>query len=224
MPARDSHAASRETRLQKISDLVQTIQVNETKKILEAELCSRPLTSLLHNVKRESRHLEELEGLLFEHQAAVQRDIAHLHNSVQPIFRSPTEVLARIGEIVASFSDGTIISSPVPSYVHLHLSKSFLSLNLVCRRFRQIATETPRCWTEVVILITDEFVTTAPLLEEHLRRSKACPFTITIYMCAPDEKNSSFGELTELFGTYTGNILAFEVSDLLMTHRTTDSI
>ncbi|KAF8308614.1 hypothetical protein DL93DRAFT_2170952 [Clavulina sp. PMI_390] len=175
---------SRGVRVQKITSLVQRIQTEDTNRKIALEHSPPPVNSMLYAAKRESRRLDDLETLLLEQQAAIERDIARSHNSMQPIFRLPTEVLAQIAQTVASFLDGTLKASLRPSATRLPLSQSFFSFNLACRRMRTIAADTPRCWTNVVVLITDESVTLPNVLKGHLRRSKGCLFRLIIYVNA----------------------------------------
>ncbi|KAF8306907.1 hypothetical protein DL93DRAFT_162011 [Clavulina sp. PMI_390] len=100
---------------------------------------------------------------------------------LRPSFRANDDVMSYILELCTSFWDGPSIRL-IPDFQPLPSSRSFLSMNLVCRWFRAVAILTPRCWKEIIIYITDEFMTSPNLLKTLLQRSGALFFNLSIYV------------------------------------------
>ncbi|KAF8308607.1 hypothetical protein DL93DRAFT_2086644 [Clavulina sp. PMI_390] len=134
--------------------------------------------------------------LISEHRDTIQQKIAGLHNSSHPLLRLPPEVLSDIIERVASISDGKLRSSLSPhEQCRLPLSRSFLSFNLSCRLIREISIGSPRCWTDITLIIADVDSTSPSFVQDALERSKHCPFNLTVYFEASQATQVMIKEL-----------------------------
>ncbi|KAF8308595.1 hypothetical protein DL93DRAFT_2231474 [Clavulina sp. PMI_390] len=102
------------------------------------------------------------------------------------LLKLPFEILSLILELAASRRDDTIptlhCALPIPSQIRS--SRSFHSLNLLCRRLREASLLSPRCWTNVVVVITDDpHDSTSPMiLDTVLEHSKICLFDLYLYV------------------------------------------
>ncbi|KAF8314288.1 hypothetical protein DL93DRAFT_2080396 [Clavulina sp. PMI_390] len=121
-----------------------------------------------------------------------------LHNSLQPIMNLQTNILSYICLLASSRVDdwyypATLreISPEEDRSLHDILpSRSFASFNLLCKRAREIALASPRCWEDVLVVIQDNHVINGPsLLEQRLARSKSSP--LNLFLCIKYPKNNS---------------------------------
>ncbi|KAF8314294.1 hypothetical protein DL93DRAFT_2228104 [Clavulina sp. PMI_390] len=108
--------------------------------------------------------------------------MAPLHNSLQPIINLPTEILAHILLLASSRGDDWYYPE-VLEYMHFDEyrglcgvlpSRSFASLNLLCKQMREIALASPHCWKDVLVVIQNNRVINPPrFLEDRLNRSRS---------------------------------------------------
>ncbi|KAF8314296.1 hypothetical protein DL93DRAFT_2167444 [Clavulina sp. PMI_390] len=76
-------------------------------------------------------------------------------------------------------------------------SRSFVSLNLVCRWARQIALSSPHCWKGIPVLFNfDQIITPRSMIEDRLNRSKHVPFNLSFYTSQLDDSHSDEDEST----------------------------
>ncbi|KAF8314291.1 hypothetical protein DL93DRAFT_2167440 [Clavulina sp. PMI_390] len=131
--------------------------------------------------------------------ADTEFDTRSHHNSAQPFLKLPTEILSSILLLASSRRDDTdypmLLKDPdgdEDSYLSEALpSRSFISLNLLCKRVRQVALESPRCWSDVLVIIKNNQVINAPTaLEDRLNRSKEVPMHLFFYTPYPDSLNN----------------------------------
>ncbi|KAF8318785.1 hypothetical protein DL93DRAFT_2164954 [Clavulina sp. PMI_390] len=200
----DDHVANaRSDRIQKIADLVHLVQAKKTNIVDTSRSIFVGPNSLLHDAKHEKSLLDQALALVAEQKRAVRQEIAHLHNALQSILRIPHETLSSIMEIVASWTYENGSSSRFPRPTHLPASRDFFSMNLVCHRIRDIAIDTPHCWSKVVVLITDSYTTPPTILEQHLKRSKNRLFDLHIFMDATHASEFMLHELLEVLTPHT---------------------
>ncbi|KAF8305614.1 hypothetical protein DL93DRAFT_2232949 [Clavulina sp. PMI_390] len=127
-----------------------------------------------------------------------------IHNSKRPIFRLPDELLVQILEIAAN--DEQTLYQHIWSQPRFPFdigppdtADAFQSMNLVCRKIRSIALQSPRCWTNLLVGITNgdpnQHRDTYPSLEilgSLLSRSKSRLVNIIVYVLADlDEEERS---------------------------------
>ncbi|KAF8308608.1 hypothetical protein DL93DRAFT_2086646 [Clavulina sp. PMI_390] len=128
-----------------------------------------------------------LLSLLSEHQTTLQLETVRLQNALQPLLRIPSEILSMILEMVASFPDEWLGVPPaaIPRN-RIHLTRSFFSMNLACQRVRDVAINTPRCWRNIIVSITDDYCypyndESSPPFVTALERTQGYEFDLTIY-------------------------------------------
>ncbi|KAF8305613.1 hypothetical protein DL93DRAFT_2172498 [Clavulina sp. PMI_390] len=119
---------------------------------------------------------------------------AGTHNEKQPILRLPDDLLIPILEIAANDEETLyrkLLADP-KAPVSLdpgEVTQAFQSMNLVCRIARSIALRSPRCWTNLVVGITNgdpkhhgDVFPSLEILASLLSRSKNRLFNLIIYI------------------------------------------
>ncbi|KAF8290664.1 hypothetical protein DL93DRAFT_2161529 [Clavulina sp. PMI_390] len=190
-PMNQRDSSSQRRRLERILNLAQIIQGNDLSDTGRTTLSALPqstikipspetITSLLIDANHSIEVLDELIGLASTQRRLVSQRAADLHNSSKPVFRVPPEIISYILELSTSFSDGPM-TGWMPETTLLPLSTTFLSMNLACRMFREVAINAPRCWKNPVIHLTSMYSTSPAVLDTYLQRSKSLFFNLSIY-------------------------------------------
>ncbi|KAF8294841.1 hypothetical protein DL93DRAFT_807172 [Clavulina sp. PMI_390] len=110
-----------------------------------------------------------------------------IQNSSQPILAIlPVEILSYILEIISTRSDDYFLKQRFAGY-HLpyrfRLSRSFIMMGLVCRKFRAIALSSPRCWRDILLVFQqNRLIVPLNVVAQRLARSGTTPFNIFISM------------------------------------------
>ncbi|KAF8308610.1 hypothetical protein DL93DRAFT_2170948 [Clavulina sp. PMI_390] len=198
-------SASRMDEVVKLTQLVQAKVNTRSSRHISTSSSRTSTIAELYELKREQQLVEKTQLLINEHRETLRHDIARLHNSSQsPLLRAPPEVLSDIVERVSSITDGRLRASRLTFVLHnLPLSVSFLSLNLTCRRVREVSMNNPRCWVNIVVLVGEDHSTSSSFLLEALRRSKGCKFDLTVYIDAFATKKVL---ISELLGSLSAHI------------------
>ncbi|KAF8308659.1 hypothetical protein DL93DRAFT_2170896 [Clavulina sp. PMI_390] len=115
-----------------------------------------------------------------------------MHNSNQPLFRLPYELISSILENIASDEDALywkLIREPTYPLDVKEPSDALRSMNSICHQMRSIALQSPRCWTNLVIGATNgdpkhqwDVFPSRDVLSPLLSRSKDHPINLVLYI------------------------------------------
>ncbi|KAF8306922.1 hypothetical protein DL93DRAFT_163041 [Clavulina sp. PMI_390] len=205
-------------RLRKIANLAQTIQAQGAANAArrkyqgasELPQSSAVLELIVRDARRSEELLDELIELAVEEKRSAHRLLSYANNFLQPIFRIPIEIWSYILELITECSDASKWATLMAG-IYLPLPQSFASMNLLCRRLREIAIHTPRCWTDVTICVTNNHLTSPTILNEYLQRSGSLLFRLAIYVDKAHVDNPRLHELLAVVQSHIRRCYQIEV-------------
>ncbi|KAF8290667.1 hypothetical protein DL93DRAFT_2103476 [Clavulina sp. PMI_390] len=153
--------------------------------------------SLSFHAEYHTERLEEPATLASIRKPLVDQSPAYLHNSLQPIFHIPVEIISYVLELVVAFSEASDAANLLDD-TYFPISRSFLFMNLSCRRFREISINTPVCWRNVIILFMKDHSTLPAILDNFLWRSKSSRYDLFIFANKPDVGHEPFHEVLSI--------------------------
>ncbi|KAF8314299.1 hypothetical protein DL93DRAFT_1097082 [Clavulina sp. PMI_390] len=116
---------------------------------------------------------------------AASASLRTVHNSLQPFMNLPTEILYLIFELASSRSDDPLFVSKYqePQFPGVPCeSRSFASINLLCKEARTVALMSPKCWRDVLLVVKGKEIINRPqILRDRLSRSRKVPFNLFFY-------------------------------------------
>lgn len=110
---------------------------------------------------------------------------AHAHNASQPLLCLPDEIISQILQDDLPHPWSTWPRRPSSSHIAptIGYNKQFLTMNAVCRKLRSVALNSPRCWTNIVIRMSDiKSPIPNAILASFLERSKGCQFDLVLQL------------------------------------------
>ncbi|KAF8311453.1 hypothetical protein DL93DRAFT_1414879 [Clavulina sp. PMI_390] len=149
-------------------------------------------------------------ALILREETGTKVDRASVHNSLQPFTSLPFEIFSLICFIASPRSDDSIRRRKArPDTQERELvetmgpSRSFVSLNLACKRARQVAAASSRCWKDIYVIIEgSKIITPSHALEDRLCRSKVCYIDLFFY-----DRRGRGTHVTSAKKLYNGEIL-----------------
>ncbi|KAF8293651.1 hypothetical protein DL93DRAFT_2234319 [Clavulina sp. PMI_390] len=212
----ENGVSARSECLDRVPDVVQALQPHEASLSVQESTLS-PLTqscTLLEPLSDDVKHQNELVDKLaisaLQEQDDSQPTAALIHNSSQPILRIPVEITSYILELVAAFSDPPE-AARLPDDMYLPISLSFIFINLACQTLRDIAINTPACWSNVIIWFAKRHSFPPTVVELYLLRSKGVLFNFILFVNRPSLESTRLQKLLTLLSTHIHRCRRIEI-------------